>query len=490
MKMRKQLLAILCLAVLAIALPVWALAGGGCDTGDHDYDMTDVKYPTCTEDGYYILKCKDCGYTKKEINGTATGCDYEDRGGQDPTCTAPGFHSYVCRECGDVRTEDIDPLGHDWKDDGVTYPDCENPGLEKMVCARCGEKWQSVISALGHTWKELEIVQDATCEMSGTSKDECETCGKELLHEIPPKGHNWKHTHVIREATCTREGKADAVCRECGKEDVRTIKKAPHTIGEWTITRQATETKKGTRKATCEVCGKKVTESFEYVPGDVAIYTANAKVNLRAGAGKSNKQMGQVLKKGTYLGQLYEAQVDKNGDVWYKVKYKSKYRWVMAQYADARVDEDALTKERLPQTQGTELSLYLFKSIEPAAELLQAGQLSPEDVDLPTWQSDALTLTGEAYVERVSLSGEGYSLYGIRVGDKIKSVQSALKKKKLPLYSSTAKTLVYQIPALPDAIAVDDEGFCAYLVIDVSDSNTVENVHLYANTVEHLMTGK
>ncbi len=118
--MKKHLRAFLCFAALVIMLPLWALAGGGCDTGHHDYDMTDVKYPTCTEDGYYILKCKDCGHTKKEINGTATGCDYEDRGKQEPTCTAPGFHVYVCRECGDLYTEEIDPLGHDWKDDGVT----------------------------------------------------------------------------------------------------------------------------------------------------------------------------------------------------------------------------------------------------------------------------------------------------------------------------------------------------------------------------------
>ncbi|MBQ6951176.1 MAG: hypothetical protein IJN44_06765 [Clostridia bacterium] len=487
--MKKHLWIFLCIAALAVVLPLWALAGGGCDTGYHDYDMTDVKYPTCTEDGYYILKCKDCGHTKKESNGEATGCEYEKGDGKAPTCTVEGYQNYVCIHCGNVDTQRLGSLGHDWKDDGVTYPDCENPGLEKMYCARCGEKWESVISALGHTWKEREIVQDATCEMTGTSKDVCETCGKELLHEIDPKGHSWKHTHVIREATCTKEGKADAVCRECGKEDVRVIKKAAHTFGEWTITKQATETKKGTRKATCQVCGKKVTESFEYVPGDIAVYTASSKVNLRSGAGKNNKQMGQVEKKGTYLGQLYEAQVDKNGDVWYKVKYKEKFRWVMAKYAEVRVDEEAMTQERLPQTQGTELSLYLFKSVAPVAEMLEADQLSPENVDLPTWQNDVLILSGEEYVEHMRLHGEGYSLYGIRVGDKIKNVQTALKKKNLPLHSSSANALIWQIPAMPDALEVDDEGFCAYLVVDVSENNTVEAVHLYANTVEHLMMG-
>lgn len=127
----KRGMGLLLIALLWVVWTVSAQAGGGCDEGFHDFDMVDVKYPTCTTDGYYVLKCKNCGHTQKEITDKATGCDYEDRGKVEPTCTTSGFHAFVCKNCGDLYTEDYEPLGHDWKDDGVIYPDCENPGVEK-----------------------------------------------------------------------------------------------------------------------------------------------------------------------------------------------------------------------------------------------------------------------------------------------------------------------------------------------------------------------
>jgi hypothetical protein len=127
-----------CLALILALAPVYALAGDVCTDGTHDMIMSDVHYPTCTTDGYYILECRLCDYTKKEITDKATGCDYEDAGLVSPTCTEAGYQSYVCKNCGDTYKVDYDPLGHDWKDDGVSYPDCSSPGVEKMHCARCG----------------------------------------------------------------------------------------------------------------------------------------------------------------------------------------------------------------------------------------------------------------------------------------------------------------------------------------------------------------
>lgn len=444
--MKKTITFLLCAVLLLLVLPIFALAGDSCTEGIHDLSMVGVKHPTCETDGYMVLECNNCNYKKTEITDKA--------------------------------------LGHDWKDDGTTYPDCENPGLEKMHCANCDKKWSSVISALGHNWKDAEIVQDATCEKSGTSKDVCENCGKELLHEIKPKGHNWKDTKIIKKATCTQEGKADAVCRDCGKEGTRTLKKLAHTYSEWTIIKQATEKVKGKRSAVCDVCGKKTTEAFDYVPGDIAIYTTASKVNLRAGAGKSNKQMGQVAKKGTYLGQLYEAAPDKNGTVWYKVKYKEKYRWVLSDFAEARVETDT-TKERLPQATGTELTNYFFMSAAPVAEALE---LDEAEAASSAWQNEAVYISGNPYVEQIVLMDKGYSLYGIKVGDKISNALKVLKKKNLVPESDQAELYTYRIPALAEALSVDDEGFCGYLELVVADDATVQAICLYADTVEQRFT--
>ena len=447
--MRKNIAFLLCMVLLLLVLPILALAGDSCTEGIHDLDMVDVKYPTCETDGYMVLECKNCNYAKTEITDKA--------------------------------------WGHDWKDDGVTYPDCENPGLEKMVCANCGKKWENVLSALGHYWKEGEVFQDATCTMDGTRYDVCEACGKELIHSIPAKGHKWRNTRIIKEATCTKEGKAEAVCTECGEEGTRTLKKVPHTCTEWNVTKQATEKSKGTRTATCEVCGKKVTEQFDYVPGDIAIYTTHSKVNLRSGAGKSNKQMGQVAKKGTYLGQLYEAAPDKNGTVWFKVKYKDKFRWVMSDYAEARVETD-MTKERIPQTTGTELTNYFLMSTDYVAETLMLEETSAQEGVITQWANDAIYISGEPYVEQIILYDKGYSLYGIKVGSKIKDAVKVLAKKNLVQTEKHADQYIYRIPALPDALAVDNAGFCGSLCVMVGSDNTVTEIRLYSDTAEYHFT--
>ena len=441
--MKKNISFLLCMVLFLLVLPGLALAGDSCTAGVHDLDMVDVKYPTCETDGYMVLECKNCNYKKTEITDKA--------------------------------------WGHDWKDDGVIYPDCENPGLEKMYCANCDKKWENVLSAIGHSWKDGEIFQDATCTMDGTRYEVCENCGKELLRTIAAKGHKWRNTLVIKEATCTKEGKAEAVCTECGEQSTRTLKKAPHTCTEWTVTKQATENAKGTRTSVCEVCGKKVTEAFDYVPGDIAIYTRTGKVNLRAGAGKNNKQMGQIEKKGTYLGKLYEAALDKNNDVWYKVKYEDRFRWVMAKYAEARVETD-LAKERLPQSTGKELTNYLFKNNAAVLGILEDEKVPANQVVMPEWMNEAVYISGTPYVEQIALFGEGYSIYGVKTGDRIKDALKKLEKKNLVLVEDHDTQYIYRIPAWPDALSVDEDGFCGSLCVMVGSDNTVTEIRLYSDT--------
>ena len=447
--MKKNITCLLCVAMFLLMLPCLAMAGDSCTEGIHDLDMVDVKYPTCETDGYMVLECKNCNYSRTEITDKA--------------------------------------WGHDWKDDGTVYPDCENPGLEKMYCANCDKKWQNVMLALGHKWTEGEVFQDATCTMDGTRYDVCEACGKELAQKIPAKGHNWRNTRIIKEATCIQEGKAEAVCTECGEAGTRTLKKTAHTCEEWTITKPATETSKGTRTSVCEVCGKKVTEQFEYVPGDIAIYTTHSKVNLRSGAGKSNKQMGQVAQKGTYLGQLYEAAPDKNGTIWYKIKYKDRFRWVMSDYAEARVETDT-NKERLPQSTGGELTNYFLMSVDAVVETLGLEETSTQEVFFSEWTNDAIYISGEPYVEQIVLYGEGYSLYGVKVGAKSKDALRILAKKNLVLVKEETDQLTYRIPALANALSVDDDGFCGYLCVMIGLDHTVTEIQLYSDTTEYQFT--
>ena len=478
------------LIALMLIMPAVALAGDACSEGIHDLDMIDFHYPTCKEDGYYLLECRNCNYTKKEINGKATGCDYEDTGKVDPTCTKPGKQSYECQNCGDTYTINYDPLGHDWKDMGTVYPDCMDAGMERMKCARCGEIWESVIPTLDHDWQDSHVLEDATCTKEGSMRTVCSMCHLSGLRVIEATGHSWKNTRIIKEATCTAEGKAESVCRTCGKESTRTLKKTAHSYGEWTITRQATETEKGSRTAVCQACGKKTTEQFDFIPGDIAVYTRTGKVNLRSGPAKGNKLVEQVEKKGTYVGQLREAAADQNGDVWFKVKYGGKICWIMARYAVTEVETKDYSKERIPEKIGTELTDYLNKSYGRVVEALELEAVDYHEPIDCEWMNEAVYMSSECnhYIEQIALFGDGFSMYGVKVGDRIKDAQKMLAKKNLVLQEEQDDGFIYSIPALPDALCVNEAGFCGCFEVIAGSDGRVKMLRLTTNDIEYYFT--
>lgn len=420
------------------------------------------------DEGLIPLDCSKSGHNWVAVSGLGATCD------------SPAYFKYECSRCDATKTETSgEALGHRWVDDGTTYPDCEQPGLEKMHCSICSKTWENIISALGHNWVNKGVVMEATCEKPGIREDECENCGKTLMFEIDATGHNWRNTLIIKEATCTAEGKAKAKCRDCGKEGTRTLKKTAHTYDAWTITRQATETQKGIRTAVCQVCDKKIKEEFEFIPGDIAVYTSSGNVNIRSGAGKSNKLVDQIRKKGTYLGQLRESAIDKDGVVWHKIKYNKKICWIMSDYARLDFERVDLTKERLPDASGTELTQYFLKSLTPAGTALGLDEISADDVT--EWAGEAIYLSGHFYVEHINLTGAGYSIYGVKAGDKITNAQKNLKTKGLILEKQLGDQYTYRIPCLPAALAADESGCCGSLIIIVDSAKKVSEIQLYAD---------
>ncbi len=71
---------------------------------EHDYELVEVVEPTCTEDGYEVYQCADCGdsYT---VTLEAYGHDYEVIV-TEPTCTEMGYTTYICANCGDTYEAD------------------------------------------------------------------------------------------------------------------------------------------------------------------------------------------------------------------------------------------------------------------------------------------------------------------------------------------------------------------------------------------------
>lgn len=106
----------------------------------HANVTTSEKAATCTEEGYIIKKCNDCGATIYTETIGAKGHDWEWKEVA-ATCTTAGSRGYVCRNCGTTRdTVTIPATGHT---EGAPVVEVEptksKEGSQVIKCTVCGE---------------------------------------------------------------------------------------------------------------------------------------------------------------------------------------------------------------------------------------------------------------------------------------------------------------------------------------------------------------
>lgn len=123
-------------------------------TGAHTFVFTKNVAPTCTEAGYDLYTCRDCGATEKRNSKPALGHKW-DSGTvtAEPTETDPGTMTYTCTVCGQTKTEVIPATGphtHVWGEGTVTVAPTETtPGVRTYTCTVCGQTRTEIIPATG-----------------------------------------------------------------------------------------------------------------------------------------------------------------------------------------------------------------------------------------------------------------------------------------------------------------------------------------------------
>lgn len=183
-------------------------------TCTHANVTTSEKAATCTEEGYVIKKCNDCGEVVYRETIGVKGHDWEWKETA-ATCTTAGSRGYVCRNCGTTRdTVTIPATGH--------TAGAEATCTEPQKCVTCGTV---LVAAKGHTPGAA-----ATC----TTPQVCTVCGEVI---VPAKGHV-----PGDEATCTNPQK----CLVCGEVIVPA---KGHKEG-------APVVEKGSKIIKCTVCGE------------------------------------------------------------------------------------------------------------------------------------------------------------------------------------------------------------------------------------------
>ena len=184
--MKKLLLAALAMFLMLAATTALAAC-------DHDFDMTDFNYASCEQDGGYTLKCRLCGYSKREVTDRATGHTWQFDSNKAATCDERGYNKYICKNCGKYQTDWWDANGHDWKDSKVLEEaTCTKDGSMRTVCKVCGLSGTRKIEK-SHKYGSWTVTEEATDHSKGTRTRTCKNCSKKQTETFYPEGTLYKN---------------------------------------------------------------------------------------------------------------------------------------------------------------------------------------------------------------------------------------------------------------------------------------------------------
>ena len=225
----------------------------------HEFTYSSVA-PTCTEYGYRLRKCSNCGLEVKDQlqnpSGHTRGLWVVDK---EATCTSTGVRSVSCTVCGAVLEQKPIPAAeHQYREQTVA-PTCSQSGYTLRTCSVCGAQTKAnSVKALGHSYSETVI--PPTCEEKGYTLRTCIRCGTQTKeNSVKALGHSFSSSGTqTKEPTCTEKGEETVACSRCGATKQQTVPALGHSYDSvWTIDKASTCTAKGEQSHHCTRCGKR-----------------------------------------------------------------------------------------------------------------------------------------------------------------------------------------------------------------------------------------
>lgn len=163
-------------------------------TGAHTWDNgTVTTEPTETTPGVRTFTCAVCSQTKTEVIPATGAHTFVFTKNVAPSCTEAGYDLYTCRDCGASEQRNVKPaLGHKWDSGTVTTEPTEtDPGTMTYTCTVCGATKTEVIPATGphtHVWDEGTVTVAPTETPPGVRTYTCTVCGQTRTEIIPATG--------------------------------------------------------------------------------------------------------------------------------------------------------------------------------------------------------------------------------------------------------------------------------------------------------------
>ena len=227
----------------------------------HTYE-TEVIAPTCTEQGYTLYTCTECGESYKDNYTEVLDHEY----GQwyvetEPTHHKEGVERRECMHCEAYETREVEIKEHSYTTE-VVAPTCTEEGYTLYVC-ECGESYKDDFTGtVAHRYGQTEVIVEATCLEGGLRKHICTECGHEEEIKVEPLGHKYKSKVIAPK--CEEGGYTEHRCERC-EESYRDdyTEAAGHDFSPWVDVIAATCLEEGMQMRDCGSCAHYETKETE-----------------------------------------------------------------------------------------------------------------------------------------------------------------------------------------------------------------------------------
>ena len=176
---------------------------------------------TCLEWGTATYACVNCGLEQIVQTDEPNGHLYMMENETLPTCTQDGFRIIRCLSCNDTKRETIPTPGHQTVMVSESAPTYDVHGYTAgEFCTVC-QTWISGHEVIHNTYGERTVLQEPTATQEGRVIITCTVCGEQGVYAIEPLGEDPKPplddgSNVIDEA-------------------VRTIRRAMRGVIDWIL---------------------------------------------------------------------------------------------------------------------------------------------------------------------------------------------------------------------------------------------------------------
>lgn len=158
---------------------------------EHEYYTIKLETATCTKEGLNLLICiKGDEYKFESVPVNPENHNYVDTVVA-PTCTEKGYTVHTCADCGNEYVSDyVEIVPHNYVTT-VVQPTCEVDGYIVYTCADCGDTYteeandENGLYATGHKLTNLNIVVEPTTTSTGVGYGYCEVCKEWVFVELP-----------------------------------------------------------------------------------------------------------------------------------------------------------------------------------------------------------------------------------------------------------------------------------------------------------------